>query len=430
MGFLLNCIECGKQYEPAAAGYLCGCGGLLDIYIDIDQAKTQVTLEKFDERAKNSSPGRSSGVWRYKELIVPDFDDDAIVSIHEGNTRLYDVPQLAKSLGLDELQIKHEGENPSGSFKDRGMTVAVSRARQQGAKIIACASTGNTSASMALYAARCGIKALVLVPEGKVSKGKLAQTIAYGAITIEIEGDFDDCMKMIMDGAQRGMIYPMNSVNPFRPAGQKTIIWELLQQKNWNPPDWIVFPAGNLGNYSAFGLAIQEFYDIGLLKKKPRLAGVQAAGANPFYKSYCNQFENRYTVQAETLATAIRIGNPVNYPRAVRALKWTDGVVTEVDDQEIMDAKAQVERGGIGAEPSSCAAVAGLRRLLKENIIKSDDNVVVIFTGHMLKDSESTLSYHTGKIPGIDSRYAGKLYKLKPTISHLGKFIEKELEKN
>ena len=423
MSYSLQCGACDNRYSPDEVGYQCDCGGLLDVFIPLEESADSISLKLFDERWKKEIPGRSSGVWRYKELVLPGIDNAGIVTMHEGNTRLYDVPRLAGSLGLDSLQIKHEGENPSGSFKDRGMTVAISRAKQQGARIVACASTGNTSASVALYAARAEMTALVLIPRGKISQGKLAQALAFSAVTVEVEGDFDDCMRLIIEGAKNNILYPMNSVNPFRLAGQKTIIWELLQQNGWDLPDWIVFPAGNLGNYSAFGRAIHEFYQMGLIKKKPRLAGIQAAGANPFYRSYLKKFQKRYTVKAETIASAIRIGNPVNYPRAVRAVEWTDGIVSQADDKEIMDAKSLVEGLGIGAEPSSCTAIAGLKRLIKEDSIKSDESVVVIFTGHMLKDTESIISYHTNSLNGPAPGSQGRILTLKPTLRGLEKLI-------
>ena len=405
------------------ASYLCQCGGLLDFNVNLDELPETVSLEEFDRRAQTALPGRSSGVWRYKELVLPDIADEYIISTFEGNTKLYDIPKMASQIGIDSLQIKHEGDNPSGSFKDRGMTVAVSHANEQSEQVLACASTGNTSASMAAYAAMAGIKAIVLIPEAKITVSKLAQALAYGAITVELEGDFDDCMELILESARQEILYPLNSVNSFRPAGQKTIIWEMFQQRHWTPPDWIVFPAGNLGNLSSFGLAIEEFYKLGFIKKKPRLAGVQAEGANPFYLAYKDDFKEKRTVQAETIATAIRIGNPVNYSRAVRSLKWTNGVMTQVTDQEIMDAKAIIERSGIGAEPSSCASLAGLKRLREEKVIGSDESVVLIFTGHILKDPDAIISYHSNSMEGIASTYANKTLKAKPTMDGLKDLI-------
>jgi len=421
MNFELSCIECGRTYDPAQIRFFCECGGLLDI--DGYEPHFGLSTSDFDQRAREEPPGGGSGVWRFRELVLPGVAPQDVVSKNEGNTGLYSVPSVASWVGMDALHLKHEGENPTGSFKDRGMTAAVTRAKQQGARIVACASTGNTSASMAAYAACAGLPALVLIPEKKVAFGKLAQALAYGAVTVEVKGDFDAGMRLIMESAKEGTLYTMNSVNPYRIEGQKTIIWEILQQRGWSPPDWIVFPAGNLGNYSAFGKAVHQFYSWGFIKKKPRLAGIQASGANPFFRGFETGFKEKFTVSAETLATAIRIGNPVNLPRAVRALRRTDGIVAEVADQEIMDAKIEIDRCGIGAEPSSCASVAGLRKLVRKGVIKPEQSVVAILTGSLLKDPDSVVSYHTGSIPNIENTMANKPVSLKPDMKELGELI-------
>ncbi|MCP4726213.1 MAG: threonine synthase, partial [bacterium] len=270
-----------------------------------------------------------------------------------------------------------------------------------------------------------GLRSLVLVPAGTISRNKLSQAIAYGSKTVEIEGDFDKGMKLILDGAKEGKLYPMNSVNPFRVEGQKTIIWEMLHQRKWQPPDWIIFPAGNLGNYSSFGKAIEEIYSYTMIPKKPRLAGVQAEGANPFYLGFKDGFKKSYTVDADTIATAIRIGNPVNLPRAVKAIENTDGIVTQVSDNEIMDAKAVVDGAGIGAEPASCAAVAGLKRLVSEGVIKKNESVVAILTGHILKDTDSIISYHNNELNGIEPAYANIPVRIRPEMKELDSLIEK-----
>jgi threonine synthase len=421
----LYCCECESYFNANEIRFFCECGGLLDIKLHDGKLPPGFTKEELDRRAAAEIPGCASGVWRYRDMVLPDTGTEEIVSLHEGNTGLYDVPSAASWTGLDSLQVKHEGENPTGSFKDRGMTVAVTRAVQQGAKIVACASTGNTSASMASYAARAGLSSLVLIPEGKIAYGKLAQSLAYGAVTVEIKGDFDDGMKMIMESAKEGSLYPMNSVNPYRPEGQKTIIWEIFQQRKWDPPDWIVFPAGNLGNYSAFGKAVKQFYEFGLISKKTRLAGIQAIGANPFYQSYRTGFKEKFKVDAETLATAIRIGNPVNHTRAVRAVNWTNGIVAEVSDQEIMDAKNMMDRTGIGAEPSSNASIAGIKKLVRGKIIKPDESVTAILTGNILKDPDTVIKYHTDKLNDISSDNANRILSLKPDMKELGKLIDK-----
>ena len=296
------------------------------------------------------------------------------------------------------------------------MTVGVTQAKLLGCRAVACASTGNTSASMAAYAALAGLSAIVFIPQGKIAQGKLAQALAYGAKSLEVKGDFDAAMGLVRESCEKLGIYLLNSLNPFRIEGQKTIVFELIQQLGWEVPDWIVFPAGNLGNTSAFGKALVELSDLGLIARLPRLAAVQAAGANPFYRSFRAGFSRRERVQAQTIATAIRIGDPVSFPRAVRALKLTDGLVVEVTDQEIMDAKARVDAAGIGCEPASAAAVAGTRKLVQEGVIKGGERVVAILTGNLLKDPQATIAYHLGELPGIEPAYANRPLAIEPTL--------------
>jgi threonine synthase len=297
------------------------------------------------------------------------------------------------------LLLKHEGHNPTGSFKDRGMTVGVTQALRIGARAVACASTGNTSASLAAYAAQAGIPALVFVPKDAVSMGKLAQSLAYGARTLLVRGDFDDCLRLVEAASARLGVYLLNSINPFRLEGQKTIILELLQQLAWDAPHWIVLPAGNLGNTAAFGKALREAKSWGLISRVPRLAAVQAAGAAPFARSYDEGFAKRHTVKAETVATAIRIGDPASYDRAVIAIRETNGVVLAVSDAELMEAKAAVDGCGIGCEPASAAGVAGLRALVRGGIVDPAERVVVVLTGHVLKDPGALLMYHRDMDP-------------------------------
>jgi threonine synthase len=300
--------------------------------------------------------------------------------------------------GLERLYLKHEGENPTGSFKDRGMTVGVSQAVALGASAVACASTGNTSASLASYAAQAGLPCFVFVPEGKISSGKLAQTLGYGAVTLQVRGDFDAAMQLVEETCAGLGIYLLNSINPFRIEGQKTIALELLQQLGWDPPDWIVLPAGNLGNTSAFGKALLEAREAGLIGRVPRLAAVQAEGANPFYRSFASGFARRFTVRAETVASAIKIGRPVSHERARRAIEATSGLVVEVSDAAILEAKAVIDRAGIGCEPASAASLAGARKLAASGEIKPGERVVAVLTGHILKDADTTFAYHTGAL--------------------------------
>jgi threonine synthase len=279
------------------------------------------------------------------------------------------------------------------------MTVAVTQARRIGASAVACASTGNTSASLAAYAALAGLPALVLVPNGQVSLGKLAQTIAYGARTLLVRGDFDDCLRLARAAADTLGVYLANSINPYRIAGQKTIVLETLQQLDWRAPDWIVLPAGNLGNTAAFGAALRNAVTLGLIDRMPRLAAVQASGAAPFAAGFRDDFRTRIPVRARTAATAIRIGNPASWDRAVGAIRETNGVVIDLPDGEILDAKAVVDASGVGCEPASAASVAGARALVSQGVIKRGETVVAVLTGHILKDPGILLEYHRDAEP-------------------------------
>jgi threonine synthase len=387
----VRCMACGAIHSGAQPITACpDCGGLLDAVID-----TSVTLSPDDFTANPGTPAAISGVWRFAPLL-PAIAEDAIVTRWEGNTPLYADARLAEYAGIanGEVRIKHEGHNPTGSFKDRGMTVAVSHAKSIGAALVACASTGNTSASLASYAAAGGLPSLVLIPEGKVSAGKLAQTIALGARVVQVEGDFDVALKLLRDLTSDGSVYLANSVNPFRPEGQKTIVLELLDQLGWQVPDVIALPGGNLGNTSAFGKALTEAYQVGLIDRLPRLATIQAAGAAPFAAYYNSGFDHYEAVHAETLATAIKIGDPASVERARRSIEQTSGWVVAVSDDEIMDAKAWIDRIGIGCEPASAASLAGVRKLADRGEIAQDATVACVLTGNVLKDTEAITRYH------------------------------------
>ncbi len=407
----LQCARCAGVYPIDQVRYVCDCGGLLDVSHDLEGLRPEVNRHLFDGRLEGAptphvAPTINSGVWRYRELILPVMAD-AIVSRPEGNTPIYHHPRLSSWVGLDALYLKHEGENPTGSFKDRGMTVGVTQARLLGARAVACASTGNTSAALAAYAALAGIPAIVFIPEGKIAAGKLAQALAYGAHTFQVAGDFDAAMRLVRQICDELNVYLLNSLNPFRLEGQKSIVFEVVQGFRWRPPDWIVLPAGNLGNTAAFGKALYEMRQLGLIERVPRVAAVQASGANPFYQSFRDNFRERVTVQAETVASAIRIGAPVSYERAIRTMGWTEGLVIQVSDEEIMDAKAMVDGVGIGCEPASAAAVAGARKLVVEGTINSEATVVAVLTGSLLKDPTATVAYHTGE-------WAGAAYANRP----------------
>ena len=366
--------------------------------MDVASPVPDVSRELFDKRWMGNP--MLSGVWRFKELVHPDLPNDAIVSRPEGNTPLFAAEPLARWAGVGRLHLKHEGFNPTGSFKDRGMTVAISQGHHVGARAFVCASTGNTSAAVASYAALCGKKAVILVPETATALGKLSQALAYGATTVQVRGNFDDAMSLVQSAADELGLYLLNSLNPFRIRGQKTIVLEALQQLCWDAPDWLAFPAGNLGNTSAFGRALHQAHALGLIDRVPRMLAIQATGASPFAAAYRRGFDRLEPMRPETVATAIRIGDPVSYHRAIGSIERTEGVVIDVDDAAILEAKARVDAFGIGAEPASCATVAGLRAAVQEGIVAPHETVVGVLTGHLLKDPDTTLKYHQGKLGG------------------------------
>lgn len=373
----MQCISCGRRFDATDIRYTCDCSGLLSV----ERTALAGSRELFESRRAGRRAIDRSGVWRFREGVMS-IEDDSIVTHPEGNTRLYE---------RDGVLYKHEGENPTGSFKDRGMTVAMTQAVRVGARAVACASTGNTSSSLAAYAAQAGLRAVVFVPSGKISTGKLAQTLAYGALCLQVRGDFDAAMRLVRDAASDLGIYLVNSINPFRIEGQKTIVWELLQDLEWNVPDWIFVPAGNLGNTSAFGKALQEARAAGWIDRIPKIAAIQAAGANPFFRSFNEAFSTRHRISADTIATAIRIGDPVSFDKAVSAIRFTRGLVAEVTDQEIMDAKVSIDAMGIGCEPASAATLAGLRKLRSANVVKPAERIVCVLTGNILKDPDAIL---------------------------------------
>ena len=386
-----SCAATIGEMDPSPA---CpSCGGLLEL-IHPARHDPQDLAKWFRERRTAVGGIDISGVWRYRELVLPSVNVDEVVSHPEGNTPLLSRGAVSRWAGVDRLLVKHEGHNPTGSFKDRGMTVAATQARRTGARAVACASTGNTSASLAAYAAQAELPALVFIPSGKVALGKIAQTIAYGARTLMVRGNFDDCLTLAREASASLGIQLLNSVNPFRLEGQKTIVFELLEQLGWEAPDWIALPAGNLGNTSAFGKALREAHEIGLISRMPRLAAIQASGAAPFAHGFAQGFREQLRVEPNTIATAIRIGAPASWNRAVRAIRATNGVVADVTDAEILDAKAVIDAAGIGCEPASAASVAGVAKLRRSGVIASTDRVVAVLTGHVLKDPGAVVAYH------------------------------------
>ncbi len=396
----LRCFDpqCGTRYAITEVLYNCAkCGALLEASYDFD-CDPAALKRLFRERRMSNAPLDASGVWRYRELF-PFLDDfSPVVTLREGNTPLLDAPVAAEYGGLARIAFKHQGFNPTGSFKDNGMTCGVAQARRLGMRRVACVSTGNTSASMAAYAAAGGLDALIFLPHGNISFGKLSQALEYGAKTFEVEANFDQILALVRVLAERVGIYLLNSVNPFRIEGQKTIVFEMLDQRDWRAPDWIVLPGGNLGNTSAFGKALREAKAIGLIDRMPRLAVIQAEGSAPFYDFVKSGGDFHAVANPETLATAIRIGDPVSWPKALHEIRESNGVVERVTEQEIADAKAQIGRCGIGCEPASAATLAGIRKLTAAGVMDRAADVVAVLTGNLLKDPDYIYRYHTGKL--------------------------------
>ncbi len=400
----LRCIGCGSVREKAEQNFRCpDCGDLLEIvYPDWNASgatRPAGLRTLWRQRRTSGLPLDQSGVWRFREMLPSFRDWQQVITLREGNTSLYEMPGCARAAGLKQLYAKHQGMNPTGSFKDTGMTVAASVARREGFRWVACASTGNTSASVAAYAARGEMRSLVLIPEGKVSWGKLSQALDYGAVTCQLKTDFDGCMRVLNEVVQRTPVYLLNSVNPYRLEGQKTTAIELMEQFDWQPPDHVIVPGGNLGNSSALGKAFLEMKQIGLISTLPRISIIQAAGANPLVRTMReNGGKQLVPVKAETAASAIRIGSPASWKKAVRVLQETGGTVEQVSEVEIALAKAEIGADGIGCEPASAVTLAGLKKLVKQGFVKSGESVVLILTGHLLKDPEFTLKFHRGDL--------------------------------
>jgi threonine synthase len=416
-----RCINpvCGRTQEVGRAAFACPeCGDLLDVVYDWDRLPVPASLAAFESKwSRRLDPLCLSGVWRFQELL-PFAPPESIVTIGEGQTLLQRADKVAAFVGLDpdRLHLQYEGLNPSGSFKDNGMTAAFTHARMTGAKRVACASTGNTSAALAVYcsATDLGFRAIIFIGSGKIAYGKLAQALDHGALTLQITGDFDDAMQRVREVSERLGIYLMNSVNPFRLEGQKSIMYRVLEGLRWQVPDWVVVPGGNLGNSSAFGKAFIELKYLGLIDRIPRLAVINAAGARTLdelvgehhltwndglpdaqlTKGYYQRMDEAGR-RADTIASAIEINRPVNLKKCLRALDACAGVVRHATDQQIMDAKARIGAGGLGCEPASAASVAGAKILREEGVIGRADRVVCVLTGHQLKDPTATVAYHS-----------------------------------
>jgi len=392
----LVCIECGKSISYDNFSYHCECGGLFDIVQDFHNHDAEQLKRLFNERLSERMTPYASGVWRYKELIFPELPEECIVTKYEGNTGLYTHQLIQDYIGLRQLYLKAQSENPSGSFKDNGMTVAVSHGKSLGYKKFTCTSTGNTSSSLAMYASIGNSDSYIFVPNKDISMNKVLQTIAYGAHVFSIPGTYDDGIEFLEKYSEDLGLYVCNSINPFRIEGQKSIIYEIAQYLNWNLPDWIVVPGGALSNATALGKGLHDLLTLGLIDKLPRIAIIQAEGASPFHQMIDQKMKELIPDESPyTRASALNIGNPPSWKKAKHALKETNGITTSVSDAEILNAKAIIDRSGIGCEPASAATVAGLKKLVDGKKIDKDETALCILTGNILKDTDALKEYHS-----------------------------------
>jgi threonine synthase len=414
----LICFEpgCRSRYSTREVIYNCPrCGGLLEASAPSPALPAADLKRVWRERRMSNAPIDQSGVWRYREMLPYEDSVDA-VTLREGNTPLLPGAQAAAYAGLDHVVFKHQGFNPTGSFKDNGMTCGATQAQLLGMTRVACVSTGNTSASMAAYASAAGLKPFIFIPHGNISYGKLAQALEYGAHTLQVEANFDQILALVRVLAERLGIYLLNSINPFRIEGQKTIAIEMMDQRDWHAPDWIVLPGGNLGNVSAFGKALRELFALGLIDKMPRLGVVQAEGSSPFYRYMRQGGAFEANPHPETLATAIKIGDPVSWPKARFEIESSRGAVECATEQEIADAKAIIGRCGIGCEPASAASLAGIKKFVASGVIRADEDVVGVLTGNVLKDPDYVFRYHTGQLVGPNEMRIQPKYGNKPIL--------------
>jgi threonine synthase len=405
----LRCFGCGERISGAEArpDFRCAqCGDLFEVEYPgwsqrrgPDRPNPGALKWLWRERRCSSEMLDQSGVWRFRELlpILDSFGN--VVTLREGNTPLYLLTRSAKALGIDQLFAKHQGMNPSGSFKDTGMTAAISVAKERGFEWVACASTGNTSAAVSAYAARAGMRSLVLIPEGKIAWGKLSQAMDYGAVTCQLKTDFDGCVRVLTEIVREAPIYLLNSVNPYRLEGQKTPAFEIAEAFDWIVPDHLIVPGGNLANSSALGKGFRELHELGLVARQPRISVIQAEGANPLVRSIARKRgEALEPVEAHTRATAIRIGNPASWRKAARVIKDTGGWCLDVTETEIAIAKAELGAEGLGCEPASAVTLAGLKKLRAQGKVASGETVVLVLTGHTLKDADYTIDFHRGTL--------------------------------
>jgi len=413
------CVECGAAYDGMEVRYYCECGGMLDLVHDWKAVDGERLKRLFEQRLSQRMTPYASGVWRYKELIYPELDERHIVTKYEGNTGLYASEPVRAFAGVRKLWLKAQSENPSGSFKDNGMTVAVSHGRTLGFRRFTCASTGNTSSSLAMYTALADSEAVVFVPGSDISPNKVLQTQAYGAKVFAFDGTYDDGIRFYGEYGDRLGMYICNSINPFRIEGQKSIVYEMAQSLSWQLPDWIILPGGALSNATALGKGLQDLYTLGFISRLPRVAVVQAEGASPFH-DMCSRDDKALTARVSpyTRATAMNIGNPPSWKKAYQyTIEQTNGVTVSVSDQEIFEAKAVVDRSGIGCEPASAASVAGLKKLVAEDVIHPEETAACILTGNVLKDTDALREYHMDAM--WNGQYANPVHHAALTLSNV-----------
>jgi threonine synthase len=412
---MLRCTGCAQRIagEAARSDFRCpDCGDLYEVEYPWSESASDTTAKDvpvnrpnpfalrhlWQERRTSTLAVDQSGVWRFRDLL-PIVADDQAITLREGNTPLYELPKSAAALGMNWLLAKHQGMNPTGSFKDTGMTAALSVAVSRGFQWVACASTGNTSAAMAAYAARAGLRSMVLIPEGKIAWGKLSQSMDYGSMTVQLRTDFDGCVRVLTELVRRAPIYLLNSVNPYRLEGQKTPAFEMLEQTDWQVPHHVIVPGGNLANCAALGKGFAEMKHLGFISRVPKISVIQAEGANPLYRAMqANGGESLEAVVANTRASAIQIGNPASWRKTVRILKANGGWCEQVNEREIALAKAEIGAEGIGCEPASAVTLAGLKKLVAAGHVGREETAVLLLTGHTLKDPEYTIQYHRGQL--------------------------------
>lgn len=422
-----QCVNgCPGRFPLTEIIYQCPtCNDLLEVRHDLDALRHRAPsawIQLFDDRYRRNTYPYGSGVWGKKEWVMPSIDDENVVSMYEGSTNLFWAERYGRQLGVEDLWVKQCGTSHTGSFKDLGMTVLVSVVKQmisngQPIDAVACASTGDTSAALAAYCAAAGIPAIVLLPRNRVSPAQLVQPLANGALVLSLDTDFDGCMAIVKQITSNKLVYLANSMNSLRIEGQKTVAIEIVQQFDWEVPDWIIIPGGNLGNVSALGSGFLMMHDLGLIQRLPRICVAQAHNANPLYRSFLQGFETFEPIVAQpTLASAIQIGNPVSIRRAIHVLRQFNGLVEEATEQELVDESALADRTGMFNCPHTGVALAALRKLVDRGIVRSDERVVVISTAHGLKFAEQKTAHHTGALPAVHPTHANRPLELRPDL--------------